>query len=214
MPTQKSDSGLVIAKYLLQIKAIKLELKKPFTWASGWQSPIYCDNRKTLSYPKIRTYIRQEFVRRINEEFGNIDVIAGVATGGIAQGALVAQELGLPFVYVRASEKKHGLGNQIEGVIEQGQSVVLIEDLISTGGSSLRAVEALRDAGCNVKGLVAIFTYGFKIAEQRFKEAKCPCFTLSDYDTMIRQAVEDNYVTPADIERLINWREKPESWGK
>ncbi len=214
MPTQKSDSGLVIAKYLLQIKAIKLELNKPFTWASGWKSPIYCDNRKTLSYPKIRTYIRQEFVRQINEEFGNIDVIAGVATGGIAQGALVAQELGLPFVYVRANEKKHGLGNQIEGVIEQGQSVVLIEDLISTGGSSLRAVEALRDAGCNVKGLVAIFTYGFKIADQHFKEAKCPYFTLSDYDTMISQAVEDNYVTPADIESLINWREKPENWGK
>ncbi len=214
MPTQKSDSGLVIAKYLLQIKAIKLELKKPFTWASGWKSPIYCDNRKTLSYPKIRTYIRQEFVRRINEEFGSIDVIAGVATGGIAQGALVAQELGLPFVYVRAGEKKHGLGNKIEGVIEQGQSVVLIEDLISTGGSSLKAVEALREAGCNVKGLVAIFTYGFKIADQSFKEAKCPYFTLSDYDTMIRQAVEDNYVTPADIERLVNWRESPESWGK
>ncbi len=214
MPTQTSDSALVIAKYLLQIKAIKLELNKPFTWASGWKSPIYCDNRKTLSYPKIRTYIRQEFVRQINEEYGNIDVIAGVATGGIAQGALVAQELGLPFVYVRASEKKHGLGNQIEGVIEQGQSVVLIEDLISTGGSSLRAVEALRDAGCNVKGLVAIFTYGFKIADQHFKEAKCPYLTLSDYDTMIRQAVEDNYVTPADIESLINWRENPENWGK
>jgi len=214
MSSNKPESGRVIAKYLLQIKAKKLDTKNPFTWASGWKSPIYCDNRKTLSYHKIRTYIRQEFVRLIAEEFGNIDVIAGVATGGIAQGALVAQDIGLPFVYVRATEKKHGLGNQIEGVIEEGQSVVVVEDLISTGGSSLKAVEALRDAGCNVKGLVAIFTYGFKISEKRFAEAKCPFFTLSDYDTLIEQAVEEKYVTSNEINKLINWRENPDSWGK
>src|SRR3989304_5181040 len=150
------ESALKIAEFLLQIKAIKLQPNKPFVWASGWNSPIYCDNRVTLSYPKIRTYIRQEFVNGIIDKFGKPDVIAGVATGGIAQGALVAQELGLPFVYIRSEAKKHGLTNMIEGVVEKGQSVVVIEDLISTGGSSLKAVEALREAGCEVKGMAAI----------------------------------------------------------
>jgi len=159
------ETGLYTAESLLQIKAIKLDNANPFTWASGIKSPIYCDNRRTLSYPKIRTYIRQEFVKLISEEYGTVDLIAGVATGAIAIGALVAQEMGLPFVYIRSEKKVHGLENQIEGVAESGQSVVVVEDLISTGGSSLKAVEALRAAGCNVKGMVAIFTYGLSDAE-------------------------------------------------
>ena len=156
---KREDIALTTAEFLLQIKAIKLDNANPFTWASGLKSPIYCDNRKTLSYPKIRTFIRQEFVRMINEEIGSVDVVAGVATGAIAQGVLVAQEMGLPFVYIRAAEKKHGLENKIEGVVESGQSVVVIEDLVSTGKSSLEAVDALRAVGCNVKGMAAIFTY-------------------------------------------------------
>ena len=168
---KNNDIALKTAEYLLQIKAIKLNLQNPFTWASGWKSPIYCDNRKTLSYPKIRTYIRQQFADLIRNEFGVPDVIAGVATGAIAQGALVAQELGLPFVYVRSAPKEHGMANLIEGVIESRQSVVVIEDLISTGGSSLKAVEALRDAGCDVKGMAAIFTYGFPKATESFAKA-------------------------------------------
>ena len=177
--TANTDVAQKVAGYLLQVKAVKLSPTKPFTWASGWKSPIYCDNRVTLSYPKIRTFIRQEFTRQITDEFGVPDVIAGVATGGIPQGALVAQELGIPFVYVRQTEKKHGLGNAIEGVLETGQSVVIIEDLISTGGSSLKAVQAIRDAGCTVKGMAAIFTYGFQVAEDAFKEAKVNLLTLS-----------------------------------
>ncbi len=166
------ESALKVAEFLLQIKAIKLQPNKPFTWASGWKSPIYCDNRITLSFPKVRTYIRQQFVNVINEQFGKPDVIAGVATGGIAHGALVAQEMGLPFVYIRSEAKKHGMSNMIEGVVEKGQSVVIIEDLISTGGSSLKALEALRAAGCDVKGMAAIFTYGFKVASDNFKKEK------------------------------------------
>ena len=159
---KNDESALKIAEFLLQVKAIKLQPQNPYTWASGWKSPIYCDNRVTLSFPGVRTYIRQEFVNAIIENFGKPDVIAGVATGGIAQGVLVAQEMGLPFVYVRSEAKKHGLTNMIEGVIEKGQSVVVIEDLISTGGSSLKAVEALREAGCEVKGMAAIFSYDSK----------------------------------------------------
>jgi orotate phosphoribosyltransferase len=209
-----NESALKVAEFLLQIKAIKLEVSNPFTWASGWKSPIYCDNRKTLSYPKIRTYIRQQFVRVINEEFGVPDVIAGVATGGIAHGALVAQDLGLPFVYVRQSEKTHGLENKIEGVIQSGQSVVVIEDLISTGGSSLKAVEALRSAGCEVKGMAAIFTYGFKVADDVFKKAKCPVMTLSNYELLIQQAVKSGYVDEDDLVTLSKWRMNPDKWGK
>ena len=167
------EIALQISEYLLQIKAIKLNSKQPFNWASGWKSPIYCDNRKTLSYPKIRTYIRQTFTNIINEHYGKPDVIAGVATGAIAIGALVAQELGLPFVYIRSSAKDHGLKNNIEGVIESGQSVIVVEDLISTGKTSLEAVEILRNANCNVKGMIAIFTYNFNTSEQAFKNAKC-----------------------------------------
>lgn len=208
------ESALKIAEFLLQIKAIKLQPNKPFTWASGWQSPIYCDNRVTLSYPKIRTFIRQEFVNAIVEKFGKPDVIAGVATGGIAQGALVAQEMGLPFVYIRSEAKKHGLTNMIEGVIEKGQSVVVIEDLISTGGSSLNAVEALREKGCEVKGMAAIFTYGFKTANDNFKKAKCKLVALSDYDTLIKQALKSNYITEKNLKSLKDWRENPAEWGK
>lgn len=209
-----NDSALKIAEFLLQIKAVKLQPGQPFTWASGWKSPIYCDNRKTLSYPKIRTFIRQEFVNRISDTFGKPDVIAGVATGGIAQGALVAQELGLPFVYVRSEAKSHGLSNQVEGVIEKGQSVVVIEDLISTGGSSLKAVDALRKEGCEVKGMAAIFTYGFKTAEENFKNAKCDVITLCDYDTLIQQAINSGYVNQSDLASLQSWREEPSAWGK
>lgn len=208
------ESSAKVAEFLLQIKAIKLDIANPFTWASGWKSPIYCDNRKTLSYPKIRTYIRQQFIKVINDEFGVPDVIAGVATGGIAIGALVAQDLGLPFVYVRQSEKSHGLENKIEGVVESGQSVVVIEDLISTGGSSLKAVEALRNAGCEVKGMAAIFSYGFPIAENVFKKAKCDVITLSNYEYLIQQAVKTGYVEEDDVLSLTKWRENPDKWGK
>src|ERR1035437_3250387 len=211
---QNEECALKIAEFLLQIKAIKLQPNKPFTWASGWKSPIYCDNRVTLSYPKVRTFIRQEFVKAIMEKFGTPNVIAGVATRGIAQGALVAQELGLPFIYIRSEAKKHGLTNMIEGVVEKGQSVVVIEDLISTGGSSLKAVEALRDAGCEVKGMAAIFTYGFKTASDNFKKAKCKLVTLSDYETLIKQALQSDYITDKDLKSLQQWRENPAEWIK
>jgi len=208
------ESALKIAEFLLQIKAIKLQPDNPFTWASGWKSPIYCDNRKTLSYPMIRTYIRQEFVNAISKEFGKPDVIAGVATGGIAQGALVAHEMGLPFVYVRSEAKVHGLSNMIEGVVESGQSVVVIEDLISTGGSSIKAVEALRKEGCKVKGMASIFTYGFKVAADNFKKAKCELITLSNYDVLIEQALKSNYVSEKDVKSLKAWRDNPAEWGR
>ena len=211
---KNEEAALKIAEFLLQIKAIKLQPNKPFTWASGWKSPIYCDNRKTLSYPKVRTNIRQQFVEMINSEFGKPDVIAGVATGGIAQGALVAQEMGLPFVYVRAEAKVHGLGNMIEGVVESGQSVVVIEDLISTGGSSLKAVEALRKEKCSVKGLISIFTYGFQIADDAFKKAKCTAVSLCDYDTLIKQALKSEYITEKDLASLQSWRENPAEWAQ
>ncbi len=207
------ETALITAESLLQIKAIKLDNTNPFTWASGIKSPIYCDNRRTLSFPKIRTYIRQEFVKLINEEFGTVDVIAGVATGAIAIGALVAQDLGLPFVYVRSEKKSHGLTNMIEGVVESGQSVVVIEDLISTGKSSLNAVQALRDAGCNVKGMVAIFTYGLIDAEESFKAASCTLHTLTSYDFLVKKALEQNYIKDSDMQSLIQWRENPKGWG-
>lgn len=210
--TSFDDSAHKIAEFLLQIKAVKLSPDAPFTWASGWKSPIYCDNRKTLSYPQIRTYIRQQFVKTINETFGKPDLIAGVATGGIAQGALVAQEMGIPFVYVRSEAKKHGLTNMIEGVVESGQSVIVIEDLISTGGSSLKAVEALREAGCNVKGLIAIFTYSFDEAQKNFKKAKCMVKTLTDYNILVQEALNKKYISEKDIESLEQWRKNPSKW--
>ena len=209
-----NEVALQVAQLLLKVRAVKLQPKKPFTWASGWKSPIYCDNRLTLSYPSIRTYIRQEFVKVIEEEFGDVDLIAGVATGGVALGVLIAQEMGLPFAYVRSSQKAHGLTNQVEGVVESGQRVVVIEDLISTGGSSLKAVEALRKLECDVKGLLAIFSYGFEIAKENFKKAKCPMFTLSDYNALTEQALADDFIQIKDLEPLKKWRENPSKWGK
>ncbi|MBI3509319.1 MAG: orotate phosphoribosyltransferase [Bacteroidetes bacterium] len=210
-----TNSGIAakVAEFLLQIKAVKLQPKEPFTWASGWKSPIYCDNRKTLSFPKVRTYIRQQFVQVINSNFPKPDVIAGVATGAIAHGVLVAEEMGLPFVYIRPEPKKHGLGNIIEGEIKAGQSVVVIEDLISTGGSSLKAVEALRDAKCEVKGMAAIFTYGFQNAADNFRDNDIHLVTLCDYSSLILQALKDNFVNESDLETLEAWRKDPARWG-
>ncbi|MFT5667070.1 MAG: orotate phosphoribosyltransferase [Vicingaceae bacterium] len=202
-----------VAECLLQIKAIELNNIQPFTWASGWKSPIYCDNRKTLSYPKVRTFIRQKYVDTIQEEFGEVDVIAGVATGGIAQAALIAQEMELPLIYVRSSTKGHGLQNMVEGAVQAGQRVVVIEDLISTGMSSLRAVEALREKGCHVAGMVAIFSYGFETAADNFKKYNCPLYTLSDYTSMINIAAEEGYINAEDINSLKSWREDPANWN-
>ncbi len=206
------DSALKVAEFLLQIKAVKLQPDQPFTWASGWKSPIYCDNRVTLSYPNIRTFIRQEFVSAITEKFGKPDLIAGVATGGIALGALIAQELGLPFAYIRSTSKGHGMQNKIEGHVESGQSVVVIEDLVSTGKSSLDAVDALRQAGVHVKGMAAIFTYGFQQATDAFRKSDVELITLTDYDYLIKQAVKAEYIDEKDIKSLQEWRVLPEKW--
>lgn len=204
-----------VAEFLLQIKAIKLQPNNPFTWASGWKSPIYCDNRVTLSHPSIRTYIRQQLTVAIQEKFGSVGCIAGVATAGIPQGALVAQELGLPFIYVRAKAKEHGTGSLIEGdVTTTGKRVVVIEDLISTGKSSLQAVEALRAAGYEVAGLAAIFSYGFDIAADNFKQANCPYVTLSNYNALIKYAEEHQYIVDKDVAVLKQWRENPAAWGQ
>jgi orotate phosphoribosyltransferase len=208
-----SNIAETIASYLLEIKAVKLNPHTPFTWASGWKSPIYCDNRKTLSYPKIRDFIRDAFVQSIKENAKQIDVVAGVATAGIPQGVLIAQALNLPFVYVRSSNKSHGLENKIEGVVEKGQSVIVIEDLISTGGSSLAVVDALRDAECHVKAMFAIFTYGFPIADEHFQQKQCPLFTLSNYNVLIEKALKEGYIKEADLESLQKWRKAPEKWG-
>lgn len=203
-----------VAEYLLEIKAVVLSPDQPFTWASGLKSPIYCDNRKTLSYPRVRTFIKTAFAEIISEEFKGAEVIAGVATAGIPHGALVADVLNLPFVYVRDKPKGHGLENQIEGKLEQGQKVVVIEDLISTGGSSLKAVEALRAAGADVMGLGAIFTYGFDKSVVAFEEANCKFFTLSNYESLLDKAVENDYVKAADKDELIKWYKDPEAWSK
>ncbi|AYL94977.1 orotate phosphoribosyltransferase [Mucilaginibacter celer] len=204
-----------VAEFLLQIKAIKLQPNNPFTWASGWKSPIYCDNRVTLSHPTIRTYIRQQLVAAIQDKFGAVGCIAGVATAGIPQGALVAQELGLPFIYVRSKPKEHGTGSMIEGDAEttSGKRVVVIEDLLSTGKSSLQAVEALRAAGYDVAGLAAIFTYGFDVADENFKQANCPFVTLSNYNALIKYAVENQFISEKDVDLLKQWRENPSVWG-
>lgn len=201
-----------VASYLLDIKAIKLEPNNPFTWASGWKSPIYCDNRKTLSYPEVRSYIKEQFAALIREKYPEVEVIAGVATGAIAQGVLVAQELDLPFIYIRSAAKSHGLENLIEGEYKAGQKVVVIEDLISTGGSSLQAVEALRSAGCEVLGMAAIFTYGFQKAVDNFEKAGCELTTLSDYNAMIDLAVKIGYVKSEQVEKLKEWRLSPETY--
>ena len=210
----KSEIEQQVAEFLLQIKAIKLQPDNPFTWASGWKSPIYCDNRITLSHPTIRTYIRQQLTVLIQEEFGAVGCIAGVATAGIPQGVLIAQELGLPFIYVRSKPKDHGTGNLIEGEILSGKRVVVIEDLVSTGKSSLQAVEALRNAGYEVAGLVAIFTYGFDLATDNFKQAKCKCFTLSNYNALLKYAEQRQYITADEAVILKQWRMSPSTWGQ
>lgn len=207
------EVGLQVADYLLQIKAIELKPQAPFTWASGLKSPIYCDNRKTLSFPVCRTHIRQQFVNVIQEKFGTPDIIAGVATGGIAIGALVAQEMGIPYAYVRSEVKKHGLGNQVEGVVEPNQKVVVIEDLISTGKSSLSAVSALREAGLDIMGMVAIFTYDFQIAKQAFQDADVKLHTLTDYHALLQQALKKEYISEEQLSTLKVWREDPAAWS-
>jgi orotate phosphoribosyltransferase len=201
------------AELLLQINAIKLNPSTPFLWASGWHSPIYCDNRLTLSFPAIRNYIRDEFAKQITELYGKPDVIAGVATGAIGIGILVAEILGLPFVYVRPEAKKHGRQNQVEGFLQKGQNVVVIEDLISTGNSSLVAVEALKEAGANVKGMLAIFSYGFETAVQNFKNANITLNTLSDYENLLNLAVEKRYITEEEQVTLQEWRKNPAEWN-
>jgi orotate phosphoribosyltransferase len=208
----KEDYGLKVAEFLLKIKAVKLQPSQPFTWASGWKSPIYCDNRKTLSHPEIRTYLRQRFVDLILEKYGKPDVIAGVATGGIALGVLIAQDLGIPFIYVRSEAKSHGMNNQIEGEVHSGQRVIVVEDLVSSGKSSLVAVDALRAAGCDVKGMVAIFTYGFQVAKDSFKSAKCELHTLTNYSTLLEQALATDYITESQLNSLKDWSISPSTW--
>lgn len=201
------------AELLLQINAIKLQPQEPFTWASGWKSPIYCDNRITLSFPPIRNYLREQFAKYIEKEYGKPDVIAGVATGAIGIGILVAEYLGLPFVYVRPEAKKHGRQNQIEGFIQKGQNVVVVEDLISTGKSSLNAVNALKEAEVNVKGMVAIFSYNFDVSKSNFEEANVQLNTLSNYENLLEQALDTNYITTSELETLEAWRKDPANWN-
>ncbi|MFO7862768.1 MAG: orotate phosphoribosyltransferase [Salinivirgaceae bacterium] len=207
------DFKIKIAQSLLQINAIQLEPSNPFIWASGLKSPIYCDNRKILSYPKVRTLVRDAFIQKIKESFSDVDYIAGVATGAIAHGALVAEELGLPFLYVRSEVKGHGMQNLIEGDAVPGKKVVVIEDLVSTGGSSVKAVEALRHHGLKVQGLIAIFTYGFQKAYDVFKEANCDWSVLTDYQTMIDIAIEEELLAPADMSVLEDWQDDPQNWS-
>ncbi|PWB27541.1 orotate phosphoribosyltransferase [Flavobacterium sp. HTF] len=208
------DTAEKTAELLLQINAIKLNPENPFTWASGWKSPIYCDNRLILSFPPIRNYVRDEFAKNIEKQFGKPDVIAGVATGAIGIGILVAESLGLPFVYVRPEAKKHGRQNQVEGFLQKGQNVVVVEDLISTGNSSLMAVEALRNEGANIKGMAAIFTYGFNVAEENFKNANIDLYTLSNYENLLNLAVEKQYITEDQQSALQEWNEIPSTWGQ
>ncbi|SDR76316.1 orotate phosphoribosyltransferase [Polaribacter sp. KT25b] len=206
------DNAKKTAKHLLQIKAIKLSPNDPFQWASGWKSPIYCDNRITLSFPPVRIFLKEELAKIVELQYGKPDVIAGVATGAIAIGVLVAQELGLPFVYVRPEPKSHGRKNQIEGYLERGQNVVVIEDLISTGNSSLNAVKAIKEAGGVVKGMVAIFTYGFQIAEDNFKENNIRITTLSNYENLLEQALDSKYISLKELDTLKEWKGNPSQW--
>ncbi|WP_055442836.1 orotate phosphoribosyltransferase [Lacinutrix himadriensis] len=207
------DTAKKTAEVLLQINAIKLSPKDPFTWASGWKSPIYCDNRIILSFPPIRNYIRETMGKHIESQYGKPDVIAGVATGAIGIGMLVAEYLGLPFVYVRPEAKAHGRKNQIEGFIESGQNVVVVEDLISTGKSSLNAVRALKEAKVNVKGMVAIFSYGFAIADENFKEENVTLHTLSNYENLLEQALDTKYITEDQLKTLSDWNANPSEWN-
>lgn len=208
------DTQKIIAQHLLQINAIKLQPSSPFTWASGWKSPIYCDNRKTLSFPETRKAIRDAFSELIKSKYPDVEVIAGVATGAIAIGALVAESLGLPFVYIRAAAKGHGLENRIEGFLEEGKKVVVVEDLISTGGSSLSAVDALRNTSAKVLGMVAIFSYEFNVAIDNFASAGCELTTLSNYSALLELALESGFIQNEQLELLKTWRENPSEWGK
>jgi len=208
-----NDIKKIFAQKLMDIKAIKLQPTEPFTWASGWKSPIYTDNRKTLGFPDVRTFVKLELCHTILSEFPEAEAVAGVATGAIAQGALVAEELGLPYCYVRPKPKDHGMGNQVEGELKKGIKVVVVEDLISTGGSSLKAVAALREYGVEVVGMVASFTYGFPVAEDAFREAGVRLVTLSDYNAVIEQAAETGYIKDEDKVVLAEWRKDPSVWG-
>ncbi len=202
----------IFAKKLLAVKAIKLQPNEPFTWASGWKSPFYCDNRKTLSYPDLRSFVKLELCHIIQEQFPEAEAVAGVATGAIAQGVLVADQLGLPFCYVRSTPKDHGMQNLIEGQVAEGAKVVVVEDLISTGGSSLKAVEALRQAGVEVVGMVASYTYGFPVAEEAFREAGVKLVTLTDYEAVVQEALRTGYISQADVPLLAEWRQNPSQW--
>ena len=202
----------LFAAKLLEVKAVKLQPGQPFTWASGWKSPIYCDNRKTLSYPALRSFVKTELTRLVLENFPEAEAVAGVATGAIAQGALVADLLDKPFAYVRSKPKDHGMENLIEGTLPEGARVVVVEDLISTGGSSLKAVDALRRAGFQVVGMVASFTYGFPVAEEAFREAGVQLMTLSNYNAVVAEALRTGYIQESDIEMLSEWRKAPEKW--
>jgi orotate phosphoribosyltransferase len=203
-----------LAEMLLSIKAVRLQPDKPFTWASGWLSPIYCDNRKVNSYPEVRTYVKEQLAAIIREQFPDVEAVAGVATGAISQGALVADLLNLPFAYVRPKPKDHGVGNQIEGELKEATKVVVVEDLISTGGSSLKAVEALKAAGMEVLGMVASYTYGFPQAEEAFEKAGVRLITITDYEHVVQQAAATGYISPSDVEILRQWRKAPQEWGK
>lgn len=203
----------IFAAKLLKVKAIKLQPTNPFTWASGWKSPFYCDNRKTLSYPELRTFVKTEITRLIMEQFPEVEAIAGVATGAIAQGALVADAMGLPFVYVRSKPKDHGLENLIEGELKPGMKVVVVEDLISTGGSSLKAVEAIRSNACEVIGMVASYTYGFDVATDAFKAADVKLVTLTNYEAVVEEALSIGYIAESDVDLLHEWRKDPAHWN-
>lgn len=207
-----ANSEKQIAELLLQIKAIKINVAKPFQWASGWKSPIYCDNRKTLSYPEIRIIIRDQFTNLVNDRFESVEAIAGIATGAIAHSALIAEALGLPLLYVRPAPKNHGLLNLIEGEVISNQRIVIVEDLVSTGGSSLKAVKALRDSNCNILGMIAIFSYEFASTIKRFKDARCKLYTLCNFKVLVESAMESGYIKPEEIKLLEQWHKNPEKW--
>jgi orotate phosphoribosyltransferase len=212
MPNDQTNKR--VAELLLEAQAIKLSPEKPFQWSSGWLSPIYCDNRVALSYPDTRTYIKKVLAEVIREQYPDVQAVVGVATGGIAQGALIADVLELPFAYVRPEPKKHGMGNQIEGRLEAGSSVIIVEDLISTGGSSLKVVDVLRASGVEVAGMVAIFTYGFEIAEKNFQEKQVKLTTICNYASLLETALQNNYINQSQVESLNAWRLNPSAWGK
>jgi len=212
MSQNQKETALKIASSLLKIEAIKLNVENPFTWASGWKSPIYCDNRLSLSFPEVRTYIKNALAEKVKSQFPEAEAIAGVATAGIPQGALLAEELGLPFIYVRSKPKGHGMTNLIEGKAVPGQKVVVVEDLVSTGGSSIKAAKDLQAAGIEVMGMLAIFTYGFPVADENFDAANIELHTLSNYSVMLEQALASGYISEDDLSTLREWRESPSTW--